>query len=120
MQKHIVITHPEDGIYLGNFIGLGFWSQLDSAGQEHACVFYSKEDAALHIESWDGDRSPEHYGFAEVLIPEGESHASIEDLKAAGLGHLLGDMEDNRRKNLADIARNISQLEMRSNDGPSP
>lgn len=88
-----VITNKELGVYLGNFIGLGFWSKLDSAGQTHATVFENVEQAKDHVRSWDNHNDPADYGFHEVATQE--HGASIDLLKEAGLGHLLGDMENN-------------------------
>ena len=44
-MKAIVIFHEEMGVYLGNALGLGFWSMLDPAGQTSA-VCFPDEDAA--------------------------------------------------------------------------
>lgn len=85
----IVITHPEQGIYLGNALGLGFWTLLDSAGQDAAVTFDSISDARSHIRSWDTNSDPDDYDFAEIAV-DGH-YASFDKLNAAGLGHLLKD-----------------------------
>lgn len=40
-----IIRDKEHGIFLGYFLGLGFFSELDCAGQEYAVVFDSRTDA---------------------------------------------------------------------------
>lgn len=89
---NIVITHPEWGIYLGNAMGLGFWSLLDSADQPKAVTFPDEEMAIAHIRSWDNNNDPEDYSFVEASKNE---YATTADLKAAGLEEMLGDMDDN-------------------------
>ena len=34
MTTRILIYSEADGVYLGSCMGLGFWSELDSVGQE--------------------------------------------------------------------------------------
>lgn len=48
-----VLYHPSFGIYLGSFLGLGFWSQLDPCGQPEAVVFESEVEADQYVSSWD-------------------------------------------------------------------
>lgn len=85
-----VITHPEMGIYVGNSMGLGFWTKLDSVGQPEVVTFNHVDDAKQHIASWDSGNDPAEYGFAEV---EAAGHyATIPALLAAGLEDLMGDM----------------------------
>lgn len=54
-----VLCSPSWGVYLGSFLGLGFWSRLDSAGQDCAVVFSSVEEAESYSQSWDGG-CPDH------------------------------------------------------------
>jgi hypothetical protein len=86
----IVITHPKMGIYLGNCLGLGFWTLLDPAGQPEAVVFDSVADARAHIASWESGNRPDDYGFHDVSATG--RYATIPMLIEAGLSHLLGDM----------------------------
>ncbi len=89
----IVITHPEMGIYLGSFIGLGFWTMLDPAGQPSSTTFADEAEARWHVASWDESNDPDLYGYVRVQAdPDGA--AGIPALKQAGLAHLLGDMEN--------------------------
>jgi hypothetical protein len=48
------IIHSKDwGVYLGNCIGLGFWSELDACGQAEAVTFPTKESAEKHVAEWE-------------------------------------------------------------------
>lgn len=51
--QRFVLFNEQDGVYLGNCMGLGFWSLLDPVGQISSCTFESKEEAQDHIDSWD-------------------------------------------------------------------
>jgi hypothetical protein len=48
-----VIFTKQAGIYLGNAMGLGFWSLWDPVGQDHAVTFDDVDEAKAHIASWD-------------------------------------------------------------------
>lgn len=90
----IVIVHPEMGIYLGNCLGLGFFSMLDCAGQDHAATFPTVGAARLHVIPWDENNDPDAYRYVEV---DGSSEwASIEELEAAGLSEFTKVMRHNR------------------------
>lgn len=90
-----VITHPEMGVYLGNAMGMGFWTKLDSVGQEFAVTFPGVDDARAHVSEWENNRDPDDYGYAPVTLQPGAEYVSPAELRAAGLGDLLGDMELN-------------------------
>jgi hypothetical protein len=92
-MSSIVITHPTEGIYLGNCMGLGFWSMLDSVGQTHACTFESEPQAREHVSSWDNNNDPDGYSYQAVATDK--TYATIPQLIAAGLENLLGDMVGN-------------------------
>lgn len=85
-----VIVHEEMGIYLGHSLGLGFWSKLDAVGQEAACTFENEKDAAVRIRSWVANNDPSEYRFVEV--PGATNHATVDQLKEAGLDDYLGEM----------------------------
>lgn len=91
-----VLTHPQNGIYLGSFLGLGFWSALDSGGQDAAVVFESPEAAMAFASTWgmegmDPTERAQCLGAlrcVEVVIdsPQGsDNYASMESCQAAGL-----------------------------------
>jgi hypothetical protein len=50
MYQRWVIYDEEFGVYLGSFMGLGFWSKLDAAGQPAAPTFDDPKKATDHIE----------------------------------------------------------------------
>ena len=76
-----VLTHKEDGVYLGSFMGMGFWSLLDSAGQAAAVVFESEEKGRQAIASWDCQRPIDEYTFHK--IQDGLDYADVEHLRVA-------------------------------------
>ncbi len=91
-KSAFVLVHPEQGGYLGNCIGLGFWSKLDPAGQEFAVAFETPEKAREHAAGWDNNgeghqQMLEELTCVEVEIdcPNGELYASVEACKKAGL-----------------------------------
>lgn len=79
----VVLYTEEDGVYLGGFLGLGFWSKVDSAGQAAAVTFPTMEAAEAHIATWECGR-PEGVRFVPVVPDCGEA-ASIASCVAAGL-----------------------------------
>ena len=78
----VVIFHPEDGVFLGECLGLGFWSNLDSAGQPGAVAFDNEKKAEEFMASWTGGR-PDGVSLVEVSSKDG--FASLADCLAAGL-----------------------------------
>jgi hypothetical protein len=47
-----VMIHKEFGIYLGSCMGMGFWSQLDPAGQTEAVTFPDQPTGISALRSW--------------------------------------------------------------------
>ncbi len=89
----VVIVHPEMGIYLGGFLGLGFFSVLDSAGQHHATTFPTVEASREHVISWDANNDPDAYRYVEM---DGDGEwATVEELEAAGLSEFTKEMRQN-------------------------
>lgn len=67
----VVIYTEERGIYLGNCIGLGFWTKLDPIGQVDAITFPDVPTAEKHMSEWEEGR-PEGVTFVEVAAaPDG-------------------------------------------------
>jgi len=89
------ITHPEQGIYVGNAMGLGFWSLWDAAGQDRAVVFDTKEEARRHVSSWENGSDPDAYGYAEVNVAPDAHYAAVGELREAGLADLVGELAIN-------------------------
>lgn len=91
-KKEIVLTHPEMGIYVGTAIGLGFWSNWDAAGQNTAPTFESEQQARNHVRTWDTLNDDTQYSYVEVEIDDIGHYATIDQLRAAGLSNLLGEL----------------------------
>lgn len=49
----VVLYSETDGVYLGCFGPLGFWSKLDPMGQDGALTFDNEVKARAHMERWD-------------------------------------------------------------------
>lgn len=79
-----LLVHPEMGIYLGNCMGLGFWTKLDPAGQADAITFATESEAREHIKSWD-EGPTKHEQFAFVPIRIQKRYATISECVAVGL-----------------------------------
>lgn len=87
-MKRLVIVHPEMGIYLGNFMGLGFWSKLDPVGQPSAITFATESEAKEHMEEALGVPLPTfayHEVEADEYVRHGLWFASITACVKAGL-----------------------------------
>lgn len=97
-MKSFVIVHPKLGIYLGNAMGLGFFSNLDCAGQDLACIFDTEDQAREHVSGWDDNNDPELYGYVGVDVAA--RWATIEELEAAGLKEFTQQMRTERLINL--------------------
>lgn len=83
MKQGVVLYSKRDGIYLGCCLGLGFWTELETAGQDAAVVFDDEEQARAHMASWDLP-PPEDVRLVLVTMDRG-NYASIESCVAAGL-----------------------------------
>lgn len=93
MNRGLVITHPEFGVYIGSALGLGFWTELDCAGQTSCVTFPSETDARAHIESWDENNDASQYGFTSVpTVVDG--YAEISELKAVGIDTTTLEVEE--------------------------
>lgn len=80
-----VIVHREWGVYVGNCLGLGFFSLLDCAGQDCAVTFPSQAEAEAHINSWEPPSQPiENFQFYDVA-PENPAYATPDELEVAGI-----------------------------------
>lgn len=80
----VVLYHEDMGVYLGSFLGLGFWSKLDPVGQEVAVAFKDSKLAAEIMKSWEN--IPECIRAVPVILDnEHEYYASIDACVKAGL-----------------------------------
>src|SRR3546814_20094048 len=81
----LVITEPEFGIYVGSALGLGFWSKVDSVGQDTAPVFDTKEQAQEQIDSWDcEEEGARRYDLAAVNVAAVAHYATFIQLLDPG------------------------------------
>ena len=86
-----VLVHEEDGIFLGQGMGLGFWSKLDPVGQDAAVTFPTAAEfndwiAEVRKENPDAFRQPSSLVRVKASKYEGGVwYATIDDCKAAGL-----------------------------------
>lgn len=79
----VVIYHEEDGVFLGQFQGLGFWSKIDPGAQSEAVTFPDAAAAEEFMATWDCGRPD-----GVRLVPVEESSrgaASIANCVKAGL-----------------------------------
>lgn len=83
-----VIFTDAEGVYIGSFMGLGFWSKLDPADQPSAPTFPTIEDAEQHMAGWDGGR-PAAVSLVPVVPDEPGGYASIAACMRAGLPEWL-------------------------------
>ncbi len=85
-SKGFVIYHDTDGVYLGNALGLAFFSMLDPVGQSEAVAFDTRSAAAEHVASWQvPESSPkQNYRFIEVDVTN-RGTATMESCVRAGL-----------------------------------
>lgn len=90
-MKRVVITHSEDGIFVGHAMGLGFWSLHESAGQDCVVAFDDEAQARAQVRSWSRRHKIKDYGFVEVET-ENATFATIPELTAAGLESMLGEL----------------------------
>lgn len=86
----VVIVSKKNGVYLGSFLGLGFFTLIDCAGQAAACTFQNETDAREYISTWETQNNPDTYIY--VSVSTGDIFATVEELQRAGLTHLLGGM----------------------------
>jgi hypothetical protein len=80
--KRYVLYSEEWGVYLGSFMGLGFWTKLDPAGQDTVCVFSSPEVARTWYGIWDS--GPPSLQVVEVECAD-PNCATVAECIAAGL-----------------------------------
>lgn len=90
----VVIHNQNDGVFLGEALGLAFWSKLETAGQVGAVTFPSKKHAEEFMATWIGGR-PEGTRLVPVTPDQGD-YASMEACIAVGLEGWVVDRETPR------------------------
>lgn len=83
-MTRFVLFHPTDGIFLGNCMGLGFWSLLDPVGQDEAVTFADRIEA---IDAKAVSISPDEFCAVEIRPVEvaNPPYATLAECVAAGL-----------------------------------
>lgn len=89
MHTVYVVTHKENGVFVGAAFGLAFWSNLDSVGQDSVPVCKTYLGATLLMAELaqsdpDADETCSAYSINEVEI-SGTQYATVTELRAAGL-----------------------------------
>ena len=79
----VVLYQEEMGVYLGSFLGLGFWSKWDAGGQNVACTFKSAAQAAEIMKTWDN--IPECVYAIPVHVDNASYYATMDECVKAGL-----------------------------------
>lgn len=82
-MKRYVLYSEEWGVFLGEAMGMGWWSKLDPIDQPAAVTFASPDEAKPLLEKSDPP-IPDGYRFVEVTPSDGH-YATISDIVKAGL-----------------------------------
>lgn len=80
--RYALVSAEGDGIYLGNCMGMGFWSLLDPVGQDHAVTFPTVSEALDHVKEWV---TPIVVITPALEVADPEGYATIAECVAAGL-----------------------------------
>jgi hypothetical protein len=89
--ERFVVAHPDDGVFLGAMMGLGFWSKLDPVGQDAAVTFatpaaFNEWVAELRKEEPKAfDRGYSLHPVKATVYESGVWYATVADCQAAGL-----------------------------------
>jgi hypothetical protein len=87
----VVIFSEENGVYLGECMGMGFWSKLDAVGQPSAVTFPSEQVARDYMAEWSSP-APLDVRLVPVVVDEEPGYASAAACMRAGLpGWLVED-----------------------------
>jgi hypothetical protein len=84
LRTAVVLHSPEQGVYLGEAMGLAFWSALESADQPSAPTFVSVADAQQYLASWNSP-PPADLQFVWVEPEPRGQYASMDACVRAGL-----------------------------------
>jgi hypothetical protein len=82
-MKQYVAKHKEWGVFLGSFLGMAFFSKVDSAGQDSAVAFREEAEAREYMTK---QLKQEEADFAFVPVECGSyDYATIDECEAAGV-----------------------------------
>jgi hypothetical protein len=95
-----VVTHPDQGILVGDYLGNSIWSLIDPNRRDTVMAFNSEGDARTLMSTFDdvGDIETWGYEYVPLDVPEHADCVTVDELKAAGLGHLLGHLDKAPRR----------------------
>jgi len=79
----VVIYSEPAGVFLGSCMGLGWWSEMDPAGQDSAITFESEEVARAEVARWK--HGPEEPWRCVPVEASADPYATVEDCVRAGL-----------------------------------
>jgi hypothetical protein len=96
----VVIYSKECGVFLGECLGLGFWSNLETAGQPSAVTFPSEDAAREYMASWSSP-APADAELVEVVADDGPDAISAAGCMRAGLPGWL--VEDSPVENVLPV-----------------
>lgn len=82
MTRYLLYS-DDYGVYLGSFLGMGFWSKLDPVGQDEAITFESKELAIAFMQTWNSEAP--NVQVVPIEIPKGNRYATIKQCMVIGL-----------------------------------
>ncbi|MFJ1470178.1 hypothetical protein [Massilia orientalis] len=85
-----VIYSEEEGVFIGECLGLGFWSKLDPVDQDCAVTFSSVDAAEAFMAGWEGGR-PVGATLVPVVPDRVDGSASIAACMRAGLPEWITD-----------------------------
>lgn len=88
-----VIVHENDGIFVGQAMGLAFFTKLDAAGQATVATFLDEADARDFVSTWEPQVDGDAFTYAEVDVDR--DFAEIHELCAAGLEDHIGLLLEN-------------------------
>lgn len=90
-MTRVVIVHPERGIFIGEFLGMGFWTKWEVAEQSCVVTFEDEADARDYVSGWTGDHEAiAAFTYHPVAPDMPRNGASAAALRAAGLEDHLG------------------------------
>lgn len=87
MIKYIAYC-SEKGVYLGEMLGLGFWSNLDSVGQDSATVFPDEQSAHAYFASAETEIT---YSLIPVEVLPGDRWITAGELQRQGKPYWVPD-----------------------------
>lgn len=84
MFKRFIIVSQKEGVFLGSCMGMCFWSNLDSVGQDEAVSFDSRRTAEEIIKENPGAFPMKDINIREVETQD-DTYATIAECVAVGV-----------------------------------